>query len=630
MHCFHDCFDTFFTIQVLRSEGVGFIHTTSERTLSTHRARASSVERKEQHQDELAPAPLTPMVGRLAGLGRRLALDVGRLQATWQADAARTASTFAPAFGKHCYGAGPEEAGAGGETGGRDTLSSGSGSRDPSTGRLRWSGLEGLWSEGALPRSGLSGAVVGQRCYCTTTTKSGGGEEEGGEAKEEEGSGALVVEAAPAADGGGLEEETDLGDGTDLEEAADDDEADGDGEEKSMSEKLDAAADVAQAVLTPQRVCEMLDNHIVGQGDAKRSVAIALRNRWRRSRIKDADLRKEIAPKNILMIGPTGCGKTEIARRLASLADAPFVKVEATKFTEVGFHGRDVDEMVRELVESAMVLTRKRWKKIKKREVEISVERKILQSLLGGEEDDQTRKAMTQFYRDGTIEDKEVTIDVPNNKREGGFGNIFKSTMTPAIENMSDMIIKIDKVLGKDGKKPTETKTMKIGKARPLLEEMEMDKLLNADNITKEAVKIAEEEGIIFIDEIDKIVTASDARSGTEASSEGVQQDLLPIVEGSLVTTKYGQVSTNHMLFIASGAFHSVKPSDMLAELQGRLPIRVELTGLTKEDLYRILTEPQNNMVVQQRALLATEDVNLVITDEAVQEIAHVASEVNR
>ena len=223
-----------------------------------------------------------------------------------------------------------------------------------------------------------------------------------------------------------------------------------------------------------------------------------------------------------------------------------------------------------------------------------------------------------------------MTIEVPNNKKEGNLGSIFKSSMTPAIENMSDMIIKIDKVLGKDGKKPTETKTMKIGKARPLLEELEMDKLLNADNITKEAIRIAEEEGIIFIDEIDKIVTASDARSGTEASSEGVQQDLLPIVEGALVTTKFGQVSTDHMLFVASGAFHSVKPSDMLAELQGRLPIRVELEGLTKEDLYRILTEPQNNMIVQQKALLATEGVDLVITDEAVREIAHVASEVNR
>ena len=403
-------------------------------------------------------------------------------------------------------------------------------------------------------------------------------------------------------------------------------------EEKSMSEKLAGAADIAQAVLTPQRVTELLGRHIVGQDDAKRSVAIALRNRWRRSRVKDEALRKEIAPKNILMIGPTGCGKTEIARRLASLADAPFVKVEATKFTEVGFHGRDVDEMVRELVEAAVVLTKKRWKKIKKREVQTNVEKKILQSLLGGEEDDETRKTMTQFYRDGEMEDKEVTIEVPMSQRDPIFANLFKTNVSPALENNSfnDMILKIERTMTGKEKKPTERKTMKIGKARPLLEDLEMDKLLTTHDLTKEAVKIAEEEGIIFIDEIDKIVTPSEARTGTEASSEGVQQDLLPIVEGSLVNTKFGQVSTNHMLFVASGSFHNVKPSDMLAELQGRLPIRVELTGLTKEDLYKILTEPDNNMMVQQKALLATEGVDLNITNDAILEIAEVAYEVNR
>jgi ATP-dependent HslUV protease ATP-binding subunit HslU len=267
------------------------------------------------------------------------------------------------------------------------------------------------------------------------------------------------------------------------------------------------------------------------------------------------------------------------------------------------------------------------------------VEKKILKSLLGGEEDDATKKAMLLLYRDQALEDREVTIEVPATRKgqDGNLGNFLKpGTIGSTVDNntITDMIVRIEKVMGphfgKDGKGPTEHKRMKVGKARPLLEQMEMDKLLTEDHITKEAIKIAEEEGIIFIDEIDKIVTTSDARTGTEASSEGVQQDLLPIVEGSLVNTKLGQVNTNHMLFIASGAFHSVKPSDMLAELQGRLPIRVELTGLTKEDLYRILTEPDNNMVVQQKALLATEGVKLEMTDDAIMEIAEVASEVNR
>ncbi|KAL4528197.1 hypothetical protein Ndes2437B_g00298 [Nannochloris sp. 'desiccata'] len=357
----------------------------------------------------------------------------------------------------------------------------------------------------------------------------------------------------------------------------------------------------------------------------KKAVANALRNRWRRHRVP-SPLREEIVPKNILMIGPTGCGKTEIARRLAKLADAPFVKVEATKFTEVGFHGRDVDQIIRDLVDNAIIMVKHRMRREQQVAINKAVEERLVAALVGEHATTETRAAFRQLYRDGELEDREVEVEVPSSPQRmmplGGAGGET---------NIQEMVIRVDRLFrgGKGGAGGEGKRKLKISEARPLVEEQEAERFINSEVVTREAVAATEADGIVFIDEIDKIVTSSEYRYGADASSEGVQRDLLPIIEGSVVSTKHGNINTDHILFICSGAFHSAKPSDMLAELQGRLPVRVELKGLTQEDFYKILTEPEANMITQQQALLATENVELHFTDAAIKEISKVAEEVN-
>ena len=359
------------------------------------------------------------------------------------------------------------------------------------------------------------------------------------------------------------------------------------------------------------------------QSEAKRAVAVALRNRWRRHKV-GPPLKQEIVPKNILMIGPTGCGKTEIARRLAKLADAPFVKVEATKVTEVGFHGRDVDTIIRDLVDNALVLTRTKMRARLASAVTAAVEDKLLDLLMGDAASGSSRDTFRELYREGKLEDRIVESEMPESRAP-------RPNMDNQIREAGSAqdIMAIMQKLG-SGRRGGEKRKMRVAEARPVLEEAEFERLLNQDAITKEAIASVEQDGIVFIDEIDKIVSSSEMRHGADASSEGVQRDLLPIIEGSCVSTKYGNVNTDHILFIASGAFSQCKPSDMLAELQGRLPIRVELKGLTRDDLYRILMEPAASMLKQQQALMATEGVELSFTDAAVREIAAVAHEVNR
>ncbi|KAL3691654.1 hypothetical protein R1sor_005305 [Riccia sorocarpa] len=399
--------------------------------------------------------------------------------------------------------------------------------------------------------------------------------------------------------------------------------------EISAPESNGAATDeLGMEALTPGKVVEMLDRYIVGQTEAKRAVAVALRNRWRRHRIP-AGLRTEIVPKNILMIGPTGCGKTEIARRLAKLADAPFVKVEATKFTEVGFHGRDVDQIIRDLVDNAILLQRQKVRARVVKLVERNVENRILEVLVGeqpaveGESPTtDTTEIFRKLYREGSMDDHKIRLDIPD-----GRVRLPVDVVSGGGYAVNELIYRMEKVFKAQ---KMERREMTIGEARPFLTEIEMEKHLNSDQITKDAIELTESDGIVFIDEIDKIVTTHDSRHGADASSEGVQRDLLPIIEGSVVSTKFGNVNTDHILFICSGAFHSCKPSDMLAELQGRLPIRVELKALTRKDLYRILTEPETNMIRQQQLLMKTENVDLVFTDGAIEELAAVAAEVNR
>jgi len=380
--------------------------------------------------------------------------------------------------------------------------------------------------------------------------------------------------------------------------------------------------------MTPREIVQELDKHIVGQDDAKRAVAIALRNRWRRMQV-DKPLRDEITPKNILMIGPTGVGKTEIARRLAHLANAPFVKVEATKFTEVGYVGREVDSIIRDLVDMSIKTTREQEMAKVRHLAEQATEDRILDALLPparnefGEpednKDNSTRQKFKEKLRNGELDDKEIELEV-------AAATVGVEIMAPpGMEEMTSQLQGMFQNMGGDKKK---TSKMKIAKARKVILEEEAGKLLKEEDIKTRAVENAEQNGIVFIDEIDKVAKRTES-SGADVSREGVQRDLLPLVEGCTVTTKYGMVNTDHILFIASGAFHLTKPSDLIPELQGRLPIRVELSALNAEDFERILTEPDAALTVQYKALLDTEGFSITFTDDGVKQIARSAFEVN-
>ena len=379
--------------------------------------------------------------------------------------------------------------------------------------------------------------------------------------------------------------------------------------------------------MTPKEIVSELDKHIIGQADAKRSVAIALRNRWRRMRVEES-LRDEITPKNILMIGPTGVGKTEIARRLARLANAPFIKVEATKFTEVGYVGRDVESIIRDLVETAVKMHRvSEIEKVQNRAAD-AAEDKVLDILLpsaeGGmisETESSTRQKMRKKLREGDLDDKEIEIDL----KAPSVG--VEIMAPPGMEDMTNQLQGMFQNLNSD---KTKTSKMKIVDALKALQEDEASKLVNEDDIKLTAVEAVEQNGIVFLDEIDKVCKRSDlGGGGGEVSREGVQRDLLPLVEGSTVSTKYGMIKTDHILFIASGAFHLTKPSDLIPELQGRFPIRVELNALSADDFVRILTEPDASLTEQYQALLKTEGVDLIFTKDGIKRIAELGWQVN-
>ncbi|WP_395830814.1 ATP-dependent protease ATPase subunit HslU [Elstera sp.] len=375
---------------------------------------------------------------------------------------------------------------------------------------------------------------------------------------------------------------------------------------------------------SPREIVSELDRYIVGQGDAKRAVAIALRNRWRRQHLPEA-LRNEVMPKNILMIGPTGVGKTEIARRLARLANAPFLKVEATKFTEVGYVGRDVDQIIRDLVDIAIGLARETMRKDVAVKAEARAEERVLDALVGQSASPETRQKFRKMLRDGQLSDREIELELQDTApfQMPGFDIPGMPGGHVGVMNLQDM-------LGKAfGGARTKTKRITVGESHAILLAEEADKLLDEEQVVRAAIMAVEENGIVFLDEIDKICARSE-RVGGDVSREGVQRDLLPLIEGTTVSTKHGPVKTDHILFIASGAFHVAKPSDLLPELQGRLPIRVELKPLSVEDLRRILTEPEASLIRQYEALMATESVTLTFAEEAIDALAELAAEVNR
>ena len=373
---------------------------------------------------------------------------------------------------------------------------------------------------------------------------------------------------------------------------------------------------------TPKEIVSQLDRYIIGQNDAKKAVAIALRNRWRRQRVPE-NLREEILPKNILMIGPTGVGKTEISRRLAKLAQAPFLKVEATKFTEVGYVGKDVDQIIRDLMQIAMGMAQEKLRKKVKSQTEFNAEERVLDSLVGKNASLETRSKFRAQLRSGKLDKKIIELDLADTSSGG-----MPTFDVPGMPGSHVGMINLNEILGKGVGQKTKKRKLAIEKAyKPLMED-ESDKLIDQEKIVSSAKEDTEQNGIVFLDEMDKICTRSE-RVGGDVSREGVQRDLLPIIEGTTVSTKYGPIKSDHILFIASGAFHLSKPSDLLPELQGRLPIRVELQALTKNDFIKILNEPENSLIKQYKALLKTEKIKLEFAKDSIEEIAKLATEIN-
>ena len=376
------------------------------------------------------------------------------------------------------------------------------------------------------------------------------------------------------------------------------------------------------SALSPREIVSELDRYVIGQKDAKKAVAVALRNRWRRQALSD-EMRDEVLPKNILMIGPTGVGKTEISRRLSKLAEAPFIKVEATRFTEVGYVGRDVEQIIRDLIEIAIAMEKEKKRKEVKAKAELKAEEKVLDAHVGNKASVATRESFKKRLRSGDLDDNEIEIEVQNTSTG------LQSFEIPGMPGGNVGMVNLGDILGKSmGNKKGKKKKMTVKESHDILVAQESDKMIEEDKIIKEAKKATEENGIVFLDEIDKVSARSD-RVGGDVSREGVQRDLLPLIEGTTVSTKHGPIKTDHILFIASGAFQLAKPSDLLPELQGRLPIRVELNALNEEDFKRILKEPDNSLIKQYKELLKTENVNLEFKDDGINMLAKISAEVN-